>query len=70
MLIQVIEFIIYNNIWKLNKKKWTPLHRAIFTKSKEMAELLISKGAYINAKDIIANKDRAIILKLEFYTTS
>ena len=38
---------------KLNKKNITPLHYAIEKNSKEMIELLVSKGADINAKDII-----------------
>ena len=38
---------------ELNKKNWTPLHSAAVFNSKEMLELLISKGADINAIDII-----------------
>ena len=34
-------------------KNYTPLHKAAENNSKEIGELLISKGAYINAKDII-----------------
>ena len=34
-------------------KNWTPLHYAAWKNSKEIGELLISKGAYINAIDII-----------------
>ena len=34
-------------------KNTTPLHYAAETNSKEMIEILISKGADINAKDII-----------------
>ena len=37
----------------MNKKNWTPLHIAAQYNSKEIGELLISKGADINAKDII-----------------
>ena len=37
---------------ELNKKNRTPLHIALEKNSKEMAEILISKGADINAKDI------------------
>ena len=36
---------------KLNKKNTTPLHIAVGSNSKEIGELLISKGADINAKD-------------------
>ena len=35
------------------KKNQTPLHIAAFFNSKEIGELLISKEADINAKDII-----------------
>ena len=38
---------------ELNKKNETPLHYAARENSKEMLELLISKGADINAKTII-----------------
>ena len=34
-------------------KNWTPLHSAAKNNSKEIGELLISKGADINAKAII-----------------
>ena len=34
-------------------KNWTALHFAAEKNSKEMGELLIRKGANINAKDII-----------------
>ena len=55
-LIILILFFI-NTIWKksrkLNKKNQTPLHMAAGKNSKEIGELLISKGADINAKDII-----------------
>ena len=37
----------------LNKNNNTPLHIALWNKSDKMGELLISKGADINAKDII-----------------
>ena len=37
----------------LNKNNWTPLHRAAIKDSIRMGELLISKGADINAKGII-----------------
>ena len=36
----------------MNKKNETPLHIAAENNSKEIGELLISKGADINAKDI------------------
>ena len=34
-------------------KNWTPLHWAVEKNSKEMLEILISKGANIHAKTII-----------------
>ena len=37
----------------LNKNKWTPLHTAASKNAIKMVELLISKGADINAKSII-----------------
>ena len=37
----------------MNKKNKTPLHYAALGNSKEIAELLMSKGVNINAKDII-----------------
>ena len=37
----------------LNKNNWTPLHYAVEKDSNKMGELLISKGADINAEDII-----------------
>ena len=37
----------------LNKNNWTPLHYAAKRDSIKIGELLISKGADINAKDII-----------------
>ena len=46
--------IILKKSRKLNKKNKTPLHIATFKRDwREMGELLISKGADINAKDII-----------------
>ena len=37
----------------MNDQKQTPLHKAAQTNSKEIGELLISKGAAIDEKDII-----------------
>ena len=37
----------------LNLNNWTPLHLAGRNDSNKIGELLISKGADINAKDII-----------------
>ena len=37
----------------LNKNNWTPLHRAAEKDSNKLGEVLISKGADINAKDTI-----------------
>ena len=45
--------IILNKSKKLNQKNETPLHYALEKNSKEIGEVLISKGADINAKDII-----------------
>ena len=45
--------LILNQSKKLNQKNYTPLHWAVLHNSNEMIELLISKGADINAKDII-----------------
>ena len=39
--------------WNLNKNNVTPLHIAAWNNSIKIGELLISKGADINAKDII-----------------
>ena len=46
--------IIYNKWRKFNKKNKTPLHYAAEKNSKEIGELLILKGADINAKDMIS----------------
>ena len=54
--------LILEKLTKLNEKNWTPLHSAAKNNSKEIGELLISKGADINAIDIIyLNK---ILIKL------
>ena len=45
--------LIFQKSRKLTKKDFTPLHFAALNNSKEMIELLILKGADINAKDII-----------------
>ena len=37
----------------LNKNNFTPLHYAAINDSNKIGEILISKGADINAKDII-----------------
>ena len=37
----------------VNKNNWTPLRIALENKLEKIGELLISKGADINAKDII-----------------
>ena len=42
-----------NKSRKLNKKNKTPLHYVVQNNSKEIGELLISKGAYVKATDII-----------------
>ena len=39
--------------WNLNLNNWTTLHYAANYDSIQIAELLISKGANINEKDII-----------------
>ena len=43
---------IYNHLRILNKEKKTPLHYAAENKSEDIGELLISKGANLNAEDI------------------
>ena len=43
-------------------KNWTPLHLTAWRNSKEIGELLISKGADINAKDIIYLNIRIVFL--------
>ena len=45
--------IIWNKLRKLKKKNRTPLHVAAYSNSSKIIEILISKGADINAKDII-----------------
>ena len=45
--------IIYNISRKWNNKNQTPLHFAAKSNSKEIGELLISKGADVNAISII-----------------
>ena len=52
-LLILINGVFYNKKWKLNLKNFTPLHCAAEKNSKEIGEILISKGADINAKDII-----------------
>ena len=37
----------------LNKNNWTPLHKAALKDAIKIGKLLISKGADINAKNII-----------------
>ena len=44
---------ISNKERRKNKKNETPLHRAAAGNSKEIGEILISKGADVNAKTII-----------------
>ena len=39
--------------WNLIKNNQTPLHRAASHDSTKIGEILISKGADINAKDIV-----------------
>ena len=46
----------------LIEKKKTPLHCAASNNSKEIGELLISKGAAINAKDIIYQNIKILFL--------
>ena len=45
--------LISNKLRKRKKKNKTPLHYAAEKDSKEIEKLLISKGASINAKDVI-----------------
>ena len=44
---------ILNKEKQLNKKNETPLHYAADNNAKEIGEILISRGADLNAKDII-----------------
>ena len=46
----------------MNKKNRTPLHWAAIYNSKEIGEILISKGADINAKDINYQNIRILFL--------
>ena len=45
--------IVYHKQKKFNTKNQVPLHYAAYNNSRNIGELLISKGADINAKDII-----------------
>ena len=49
----MLKILETNKQRKLNKKNETPLHIAAENNSKAIGEILISKGADINAKDII-----------------
>ena len=44
---------ILSSLFSMYKENITPLHIALENNSKKIGELLISKGADINAKDII-----------------
>ena len=50
---------IKNNEKHFKQKNKTPLHIASWANSKEIGELLISKGATVNAKDI---NDQCILM--------
>ena len=52
LLIFLVKIIINSKRW-FHKENDIPLHYAAMNNSKEIGELLISKGADINAKDII-----------------
>ena len=54
--------ILLNQWRKLNKKNKTPLHITAFKNSKEIGELLISKGADINAIDNIYRDIKILFL--------
>ena len=45
----------------MNKKNRTPLHSAAEKNSKEIGEILISKGADINSKDIIYSNIKILL---------
>ena len=52
--VKKIERILKSHPRLVNKKGefgWTPLYKAAFKGNKEIAELLVSKGADVNAKD-------------------
>ena len=60
---QLFQIMIPKNELKtLNAKNKTPLHYAAKTNSKEICELLISKGADVNAFDIICQKILTLLL--------
>ena len=42
---------IFIHLWKLNKKNFTPLHYSAEKNTVEILELLLSKGADIDAFD-------------------
>ena len=56
--------IIKIQLRHLKKKNKTPLHYAAISNSKEIAELLISKGADFDAKDIIFQNVEIVTLLL------
>ena len=49
----MLNTIILNRQRKLNHKNYTPLHIVAYRNQKEIGEILITRGANINAKDII-----------------
>ena len=53
MIVVLLIILIQIKERNLNKNNKTPLHIALENKSDKIGELLISKGADINAKDII-----------------
>ena len=57
----LIKKILYK-LWKLFHKKYSPIHIAVLYESKEMFEILLSKGADINSKSILYH-----IIKLFFF---
>ena len=54
MILLFLIKVIYSRLRKLYLKNFTPLHWAALCDSKDIGELLISKGADINTKNIIS----------------
>ena len=62
MIVLLLIMINQNKERNLNKNNWTPLHIAAMNDSDKVGEILISKGADINAKDIIHQNMNVLLL--------